>query len=45
MLLFDRPRQDDDLASAAWYQREASLRRVYVGETAKHPAQTANFNP
>ena len=39
MLLFDRPRQHDDLACAARRQRKPSLRRAHVGQRPKHRAK------
>ena len=39
MLLFDGPREHDDLACAARRQRKPSLRRAHVGQRPKHRAK------
>src|SRR5262245_62559651 len=44
MLLFDGPRQHDDLAGAVRRARKASLRRAHTGEWAKHPAKSSDFD-
>ena len=44
MLLFDGPRQHDDLACAARRQRKPSLRRAHVGQRPKHRAKPPDFD-
>ena len=45
MLLFDRRRQHDDLACAAWHQRKASLRRAHVGQHPQLHAKSPHLDP
>ena len=44
MLLFDGPRQHDDLACAARRQRKPSLRRAHAGQRPKHRAKPPDFD-
>ena len=44
MLVFDGPRQHDDLACAARRQRKPSLRRAHVGQRPKHRAKPPYFD-
>ena len=44
MLLFDGPRQHDDLAGAARRQREPSLRRAHAGQRPQHRAKPPDFD-
>ncbi|MNC84784.1 hypothetical protein D3C83_03520 [compost metagenome] len=44
MLLFDGPRQHDDLACAARHQREPALRRAHAGQRPKHRAKPPDFD-
>src|SRR4030095_11087961 len=44
MLLFDGPREDDDLASTARRQRKSSLRRAYVDQRPKHRTKSADLD-
>ena len=44
MLVFDRPRQHDDLACMARHQREASLGRADVGQRPQHGAKPPDFD-
>jgi hypothetical protein len=44
MLLFDGPRQPDDLACAARHQRKHSLRRAHAGWRPKHRAKPPDFD-
>ena len=45
MLLFDGPRQHDDLACAARRQRKPSLRRAHVGQRPQHRAKPPDLDP
>ena len=44
MLIFDGPRQHDDIACAARHQRKPSLCRVHVGQRPKHRAKPPDFD-
>ena len=44
MLLFDGPRQYDNLACTSGHQREPSLRRVHAGQRPQHPAKSPDFD-
>jgi hypothetical protein len=44
VLLFDGPRQHDDLACAARHQRKPSLPRAHAGQRPKHRAQPPDFD-
>ena len=45
MLLFDGPRQHDDLAGAARRQREPLLRRAHAGHGPQHRAKPPDLDP
>src|SRR5262245_23362261 len=45
MLLFDGPRQYDDLAPAPWCQGEAMFRGTHVGHRTELRAKPSDFDP
>ena len=44
MLVVERPRQNDGLASSLWRKRETPRRRVHVGKLPQRPTQAPDFD-